>query len=128
MPLEPKQLQPYYTIDQILPTPGSELIEYIATLSQAGTGNPTTEVVKDNITAITIIRVIPGQYTLTKTGAFPLETTTWSLTTNVEPQTEGAIKMVWTDANTLTIFTYNTSGVLADDVLVNTPIYIRKIL
>lgn len=58
MPIQPKQQPPYYT-----PNTGSTVKQYIATLSQTGTANPTVLIIKNTLQQnITWTRLGVGDY------------------------------------------------------------------
>jgi hypothetical protein len=97
---------------------------YSALLTQSGIGAPTTKILENTLGGTpTFGYTSDGTYTITLTGAFTADKT-FILMGNVDPFT--VVSAVRTDADTLTIKTYNTgAGSLANAKMTDTPIEIR---
>lgn len=118
MPIDPKQLPPYYNIGT-MPTPpinpGIESI-YRASLAQSGTNNPTaTEDTNNTLTGITWTRGATGSYIGTKTGAFPNNKTYIQLTLNAG--NTGISYQLRTTDNTVAILTWGVNGIAQDNIM-----------
>jgi len=95
--------------------------EYVATLEQNTTSNPTPTIINNKLSgAITWVRNSVGEYDGTLTGAFVDGT----VALNISPSL-GFISILRQSDNIIRIKTYNTSGVLADDILKGNTVSIR---
>jgi len=97
---------------------------YVGLISQRGTSVPIIEIL-DNTIGDIVFSIDPeeptGSFLATLTGAFTLDKT-WVM---VYPITTGKLQISRIDNDNLSILTYNSSGVLANGVLNDTPIEIR---
>jgi len=94
--------------------------EYTATIVQNTTSNPIATIVDNKLSgAITWVRNSVGEYDGTLTGAFAS-----SLALNISPAL-GFIEIIKQSNDVIRIKTYNTLGVLADDILKGNTISIR---
>lgn len=95
--------------------------EYIANLEQNSTSNPIATIVNNELSgAISWVRNSTGEYDGTLTGVFLSGT----VALNISP-TLGFIEIIRQSDNVIRIKTYNTLGVLADDILKGNTVSIR---
>lgn len=77
---------------------------YRALLSQSGTDAPTAVIQENSLGGVpTLARTSTGLYTLTLTGAFPTASKVWLSPDSITNADGTTIKIVRTDANTITI-------------------------
>lgn len=97
--------------------------KYIATISQAGTNDPTLTVLENTIGSIVWTRAAIGRYEGTLTGAFPNQERVYLLNSNTQVNTY--IRFYWTSANTIELRTIDFTNTLQDGVLDYNTIEIR---
>lgn len=97
--------------------------KYIATISQAGTNDPTLTVLENTIGSIVWTRAAIGRYEGTLTGAFPNQDRVYLLNSNTQVDTY--IRFYWTSANTIELRTIDFTNTLQDGVLDYNTIEIR---
>jgi hypothetical protein len=98
--------------------------KYIATISQAGTFDPTVTILENTIGNIVWTRIAAGQYEGTLTGAFPNLDKTYCMISQVN-SSQGVYYINWTSANTIQIEWYDFSYTQLDSVLLYNTIEIR---
>ena len=89
--------------------------EYVAALMQAGTGDPTANVINNTLGDVQWTRIGVGQYLGTLTGALPSGKVIGS--SLVVPGVGSFYLQSRNNGDEVELFTYNAAGVLADDVL-----------
>lgn len=100
--------------------------QYVALLSQTGTGAPSAIILQNNIGTILWTRVGVGTYEGTLTAAFPQLKTYLSITANSQSNTDFAIynNIDGEPSNSVGIIT-KASGSASDGILDFTPVEIR---
>jgi hypothetical protein len=94
---------------------------YTALLTQSGLSNPVATVLENTIGPITITRGGTGEYTITSSGLFTLNQTTFDIT-----PIQGFIKQSGLSSiNTIVFETRSTSNVASDGLLVSKKLEIR---
>jgi hypothetical protein len=91
--------------------------EYVAYITQSASA-PTALVAKNELgVTVTFSKNSTGDFTITATGAFP---TYQKVVPQFNPQSGSPIfwNVYWNDANSLGVNTWNSSGTLADSILV----------
>lgn len=108
------------SVNTIVPT----YQKYIATISQAGTLDPTVTILENTVGNIVWTRIAAGQYEGTLTGAFPNLDKTYCMISQVN-SSQGVYYINWTSANTIQIEWYDFSYTQLDSVLLYNTIEIR---
>lgn len=103
--------------------------QYVCLLSQSGVANPTINELCGDLGTVTIARTSLGVYQVTATGLLAL-TKTFINIGNVFNNGSIAFSVIQVGQNTLnlngfTIYTFDDSFNLSDDVLLDTPLEIR---
>lgn len=94
---------------------------YTALLTQSGTSAPVATVLENTIGTITITRSGTGEYTITSSGLFTLNKTTFDIT-----PIQGFIKQsALSNINTIVFETRSTSNVASDELLLSKKLEIR---
>jgi hypothetical protein len=94
---------------------------YTALLTQSGTSAPVATVLENTVGTITITRSGTGEYTITSSGLFTLNKTTFDIT-----PIQGFIKQsALSSINTIVFETRSTSNVASDELLVSKKLEIR---
>jgi hypothetical protein len=94
---------------------------YTALLTQTGTSAPVATVLENTIGTITITRSGTGEYTITSSGLFTLNKTTFDIT-----PIQGFIKQsALSNINTIVFETRSTSNVASDELLASKKLEIR---
>jgi hypothetical protein len=94
---------------------------YTALLTQTGTSAPVATVLENTIGTITITRNGTGEYTITSSGLFTLNKTTFDIT-----PIQGFIKQsALSNINTIVFETRSTSNVASDELLASKKLEIR---
>jgi hypothetical protein len=94
---------------------------YTALLTQSGTSAPVATVLENTVGTITITRSGTGEYTITSSGLFTLNKTTFDIT-----PIQGFIKQsALSNINTIVFETRSTSNVASDELLVSKKLEIR---
>ncbi len=102
----------------------SDYKEYVAMLTQSGTGAPTAVVLKNTIGNIVWSRSAVGSYTGTLTGAFTSQKT-WCQVTAQGLDGSPKCGMGRADNNSVALGSVNAAGTAADSLLNNTPVLIK---
>jgi glucose/arabinose dehydrogenase len=97
--------------------------KYIATISQAGTSDPTVTVLENSIGDIVWTRAAAGRYQGTLTGAFPDQDRLYLYLSNSQQNNYVAIFRV--SANIIEIITYDFTNTGQDNMLDYNTIEIR---
>jgi hypothetical protein len=97
--------------------------KYIATISQAGTSDPTVTVLENSIGNIVWTRAAVGRYQGTLTGAFPDQDKTYLIISNTAIDTY--LRIFWVSANVVEVRTLDFTNTLQDGRLSYNTIEIR---
>jgi hypothetical protein len=97
--------------------------KYIATISQAGTSDPTVTVLENSIGDIVWTRAAAGRYQGTLTGAFPDQDKTYLIISNTAIDTY--LRIFWVSANVVEVRTLDFTNTLQDGRLSYNTIEIR---
>ena len=99
---------------------------YIATVAQIGTNDPTLTVFENNIGAIVASRAGVGTYQLTLAGAFTSGRVHLAIHNGLPQGSNGTtVSIARTNANIITIYSYDTSNTLDDGILTDVSFEIR---
>lgn len=104
--------------DEIINPDGSPASKiYKALVSQTGTGAP-TDVIHSDMLSGAWSYISTGHFRYTATGVFPVANKIWyQITSNItQPY---STELVRNNDNSVDLYTYNSSGTLSNDILIN---------
>ena len=108
------------SVNTIVPT----YQKYIATISQAGTLDPTVTILENTVGNIVWDRIGAGEYNGVLVGAFPTSSKVYLIIQSFNIYS-AHVSIYNSDSDTIQIFTLNNTYTLVDGVLLNTTIEIR---
>ena len=98
--------------------------KYVATISQAGTADPTAIILENTIGDIVWTRLGVGQYEGLLLGAFPDADRTYTIISQAN-SSQGVYYITWANADSILVEWYDFAYTPADSTLLNNTIEIR---